>query len=99
MSKKRFLYNSFLQLQTEDEVRRYLRDLMTPQEIEELAERLAVANMLNQKMTYVEISNKTSMSSTTIARISKWLKNGRNGYKLVLGRLHHHTSTTRLTAV
>lgn len=99
MSKKQFLYNSFLQLQTEDEVRRYLRDLLTPQEIDEFAERLAVADMLNQKMTYVQISNKTSMSSTTIARISKWLNSGRNGYKLVLSRMHHHPSTTRLEAV
>lgn len=99
MSKKQFLYNSFLQLQTEDEVRRYLRDLLTTQEIEEFAERLAVANLLNQKLTYVEISKRTSMSSTTIARISKWLKNGRNGYKLVLSRMHHHTSTTRLAEV
>ena len=99
MSKNQFFYNSFLQLQTEDEVRRYLRDLLTPQEIDEFTERLAVADMLNQQMTYIEISKKTSMSSTTIARISKWLKNGRNGYKLVLDRLHHHTSTPRLKAV
>lgn len=99
MSKKQLFYNSFLQLQTEDEVRRYLRDLLTSQEIDEFAERLAVADMLNQQMTYVAISNKTSMSSTTIARISKWLKNGRNGYKLVLSRLHHHTTSTRLKAV
>lgn len=93
MTKKKLFYQSFLQLETEDEVKRYLRDLLTPQEINEFAERLAVADMLNQKTTYVQISRQTSMSSTTIARVNKWLKNGRDGYKLVLTRLHHHQSS------
>lgn len=89
MNNKKNFYQSFLQLQTEDEVRRYLRDLLTLQEINEFSERLAVANMLNNKLTYAEIEKRTSMSSTTIARVSKWLKHGRRGYTLVLHRLNH----------
>lgn len=92
MNKKKQFYQSFLQLQTEDEVRRYLRDLLSMPEINEFAGRLYVAKMLADKLTYIEIAKKTSMSSTTIARVSKWLKNGRNGYKLILARLHHHQS-------
>jgi TrpR-related protein YerC/YecD len=93
MNKKTMFYNSFLQLKTEKEVRQYLRDLLTIPEINEFADRLAVADMLNNKVTYTEIVKTTTMSSTTIARISKWLKNGRNGYKLILNRLHHHVSS------
>lgn len=92
MKKKQLFYQSFLQLETENEVKRYLRDLLSTSEINEFTERLYVASLLNEKMTYVDIAKKTSMSSTTIARISKWLKSGRNGYKLVLSRLHHHQS-------
>lgn len=92
MKKKQFLYQSFLQLQTEGEAKRYLRDLLTPAEINEFAERLFVAKMLSEKMTYVDIAKKSNASSRTIARVSKWLKNGRNGYTLVLARLHHHQS-------
>lgn len=88
MKNKQLFYQSFLQLDTEDEVKRYLRDLLTQQEIDEFSERLAVANMLNNNMTYVEIERRTAMSSATIARVSKWLKHGRSGYKLVLHRLH-----------
>ena len=88
-------YNSFLQIITEDEVRRYLRDLLTIQEIDELSERLFVADMLRDGQTYEAIATRTSMSTATIARVSKWLKNGRRGYSLVLGRLHH-TPTTHL---
>jgi TrpR-related protein YerC/YecD len=90
MKKTKFLYQSFLQLKTEDEVKRYLRDLLTEQEISEFADRLNVAKLLSQKTTYAIISKQTSMSSTTIARINKWLKRGCNGYKLVLTRLHHN---------
>ncbi len=97
MKKKKLFYQSFLQLKTESEVKRYLRDLLTQSEIDEFAERLTVANMLNTNLTYEKIIEQTSMSSTTIARINKWLKNGRRGYKLVLSRLHHQSVlTTRL---
>lgn len=88
MNTQRF-YQSFLQLKTQAEVQDYLRDLLTPKEIAEFSERLKVADMLNQKTTYAKIAERTSMSSTTIARVSKWLKNG-TGYKRVLARLHHN---------
>lgn len=98
MSKKELFYQSFLQLKTEEEVKRYLRDLLTIQEINEFADRLEVAGLLYDKQTYVTIEKKTGMSSATIARINKWLKNGRSGYKLILGRIHHHNQAvpTRL---
>lgn len=92
MNKKKLFYQSFLQLKTEDEAKRYLRDLLTIPEIDEFAERLYVANLLRDGETYERISARTAMSSTTIARVSKWLKNGRRGYSLVLGRLHHDQS-------
>ena len=93
MNKQEFFFQSFLLLETPSEVESYLRDLLTVQEIAEFTERLAVADMLNSGMTYVEIGTKTSMSSTTIARISKWLKGSNNGYRLVLSRLHHLSSS------
>ena len=34
-----------------------------------------------------EIEKETGMSSTTIARVNKWLVNGKGGYKLMLKRL------------
>ncbi len=38
----------------------------------------------------MEIVSKTGLSSTTVARISKWLKKGMGGYKLMLARLSNH---------
>jgi len=82
------LYKAILLLKSEDEAKRFCRDLLTKQEIEEFAKRWEVAQLLDQCVPYTEIVKKTNMSSTTIARVSKWLKKGQNGYRLILERLH-----------
>lgn len=65
----------------------FLRDLLTEEEIKEFANRFEVAKLLAEKKPYLEIVKSTGMSSTTIARIQKWLTNGMGGYKLVLKRI------------
>lgn len=90
------LFEAILALRNLEEAKRFFRDLLTEEEIREFANRWKVAQMLADDMTYAQIEKKTGMSSTTIARISKWLYNGRDGYKLLLSRFSHHPSTTRL---
>jgi len=84
------LFTSILKLKNLDETRRFFRDLLTEEEIKEFANRWKVAQMLNKNITYSKIEKETGMSTTTIARISKWLKSGMNGYKLMINRLNHH---------
>lgn len=81
------LYKAVLSLKTEKECGKFFRDLLTEPEIKEFSNRWQVAQMLNQKKSYETIENQTGMSSTTIARISKWLNSGKGGYKLMLDRL------------
>jgi TrpR-related protein YerC/YecD len=78
------LFSAIALLETEDECRRFLRDLLTEAEIKEFANRWKVAQMLNQKVAYKTIEKETGMSSTTIARIQKWLTNGMDGYKTMV---------------
>lgn len=86
------LMDAILRLRTRDEARRFLRDLLTKQEILEFANRWQVAQMLYQGISYSTIEKETGMSSTTIARISRWLNRGRGGYRFMLKRLQaHHT--------
>ncbi len=80
------LSQAILSLKTEDECRRFLRDLLTEAEIKEFANRWKVAQMLNKKVPYEQIAKETGMSSTTIARVQKWLIKGKGGYRLVLKR-------------
>ena len=51
----------------------FLRDLLSEKEILEFCRRFDVAKMLLDKKSYQEIEEKTNMSSTTIARVSKFL--------------------------
>ncbi len=85
--------DAILYLKNEDEAKRFLRDLLTPQEIEEFSKRLETARLLTEELSYSSIVKKTGLSSTTVARISKWLKGSLGGYRLILVRLakHHHT--------
>lgn len=63
-----------------DTMRRFLRDVLTEKEIREISARLTAARMLREGATYLEIVEKTKLSSRTVARISLWLQNGYKGY-------------------
>lgn len=86
-NKIRALYKAVLLLKNEGECRRFFRDLLTEAEIKEFANRWRVAQMLDKKVSYEEIEKETGMSSTTIARVQKWLTKGKGGYRLMLKKL------------
>lgn len=69
-----------------------MRDLMTKKEIKEFAKRLKAAEMLTKKAPYLIIERETGLSSTTVARVAKWLKGKGGGYKIILKKLHHRNS-------
>lgn len=82
------LIQTVLALETPDDVRRFLRDLMTEKEIKEFGKRLQAAELLAENVPYSTIEKMTGLSSTTIARVSKWLKGKEGGYKSVINKLH-----------
>ena len=82
-------------VRTPDETQRFLRDLMTSNEIKEFGKRLKAASMLAAQESYPQIQKATGLSQTTIARVSKWLQKGEGGYRLVINRLQHHTPPSR----
>jgi TrpR-related protein YerC/YecD len=92
-AKNKQLVASVLQLKNADEAKLFLRDLMTPLEIEEFSNRIEAASLLSSNMQYNYITEKTGLSSKTIARIAKWLGGSLGGYRLVLSRLHHGNSS------
>ncbi|MBN1779371.1 MAG: DNA-binding transcriptional regulator [Candidatus Buchananbacteria bacterium] len=95
--KNQELITAILALKTTDEARRFLRDLMTAKEIEEFANRLKAAEMLTKRITYSKIEKETGLSSTTVARVSKWLKSKNAGYKTIINRISHpHSVQSRI---
>lgn len=84
------LYKAILSLKNQVEARKFFRDLLTEGEIIEFGNRWQAAQMLSQNIQYPKIQAATGLSSRTIARISKWLNQGKGGYKLMINRLNHH---------
>ncbi len=85
--KNQQLLEAVLALKNTEEAEFFLRDLMTQGEIQEFSNRLEAARLLSKDVQYNTIIENTGLSSTTIARISKWLKGPIGGYRLILKRL------------
>ncbi len=78
------LVNAFAKISSEKDAAALVRDLMTPQEIEEFAHRLEIARLLYNGHSYQEIAEKIGVSTTTVTRVAHWLYNGCGGYWKVL---------------
>ena len=81
------LVKALMSLENEEECYRFMEDLLTVREIRDLSQRLEVAMLLKDKVTYNEIVEKTGVSTATIGRVNRALNYGAGGYALVLDRL------------
>ena len=81
------LFEAILLLQNKEECYRFFEDLCTVAEIKSMAQRLEVAKMLDQEMTYTDIAEKTGASTATISRVKRCLFFGADGYRFILDRL------------
>ena len=87
------LAEAILALRSQDEVERFLRDLCTIAELEAMGHRWAVAQLVDQGLPYLEVSQRTGASTTTVTRVAHWLRHGEGGYRLALDRTGSPTST------
>lgn len=83
---ERALFEAVLALREPEECRLFFQDLLTPSELQALADRWAVVRALLEGASYREIQRQTGVSVATITRVARCLRDGR-GYSLVLGRL------------
>lgn len=81
------LLRAFGTLNSDDERFAFLQDVATIRELHDMAQRLAVARMLDAGSHYTEIQDATGASSTTISRVSRSLNYGAEGYRAVIDRL------------
>lgn len=78
---------ALLSLKTQEECYAFLEDICTIKELLEMSQRLSVAKLLSQGMSYAQISQKTGVSTATISRISRCIEYGNGGYKMIIERL------------
>lgn len=84
------LVEALISMDNAQMMQNFLRDVMTEKEIIEISARLEAARMLTAGAKYTDITEKTKLSSRTVARISDWLQNGCNGYEAALKTLNAH---------
>ena len=81
------LCEAILSLKTKEECYAFLEDVCTIREIQDISQRLTVAQMLSRGISYTAISKTTGASTATISRVSKCCEYGAGGYRTVLDRL------------
>ena len=81
------LIQALLCLKTPEEAYAFLEDLCTIAELKSMSQRLEVAVLLRQKVTYQEIAKRTGASTATISRVNRCLMYGPDGYHRVLDAL------------
>ena len=80
------LYEAILHLESVEECRVFFEDICTIKELQDLSQRLLVAQMLSEGKNYQEICAATGASTATICRVNKCLTYG-EGYRLVLDKI------------
>ena len=81
------LYRAILSLESEDECRRFFKDLCTIAELRAMEQRYDVAVLLDQGLVYSDILERTGASSATISRVNRSLIYGNGGYESVLEKM------------
>ena len=80
------LVEAFTRLKDPVKVAAFLRDLCTTTELDAMGHRLQVARLVNETVSYQEISRRTGASTATVTRVAHWLRYGEGGYQAVLKR-------------
>ena len=81
------LADAMLTLGTRDEALAFFEDIFTVHEVQAASQRLAVARLLRQRVTYQDIAKRTGASTATISRVNRCLSYGAGGYQTVLSRM------------
>ena len=84
---ERSLFAAVLALSSVDEARAFFRDLCTPAELQAMADRWAVVELLERGLPYREVIRLTGVSVTTIGRVARYLTQGNGGYTTIASRL------------
>ena len=80
------LFEAILTLNSVEECYNFFEDICTIKEIQDMSQRLEVAQLLLENKSYIEISKETGASTATISRVNKCFTYGSGGYKAALAR-------------
>ena len=82
------LTKAILSLKSTMEIENFLKDILTPNEINAIEERWAIAKLLYKKeLTYREIATELGTSTATVTRVSRYIQGENNGYLTALKKI------------
>ena len=81
------LCEAVLHLNSVEECYQFFEDICTISELKAMSQRLEVARMLKEKLTYDALVDRTGSSTATISRVKRCLNYGADGYNVVLSRM------------
>jgi uncharacterized protein YerC len=79
------MFYDLARLPGKEVVEKVLRDLLSPEEIRDVARRYLAAKLLSAGETYLSIQAKTDMSPPTIQKVNFKRKHGYGGFQLLFG--------------
>lgn len=81
------LYQLFSSIETEEEAEMLLKDILTPQELDSIAERWQLISALDAGMPQREIAKKLQISISKITRGSRMMQYGAGGFAHFLQKM------------
>ena len=90
------LFRCILTLQTPEECRRFFTDLCTEFEVDEMARRLTAASLLLKNAPHPVAVECSGLSSSTVSRVNRTIRYGKDGYRMALERLERQERFGRM---
>lgn len=82
------LFTTILNLDSLEECYSYFEDLCTVKELLDMSQRLDVALLLSEGLSYNQIMKQVEVSTATIGRVNKCLNYGSGGYGNAIKKLN-----------
>jgi TrpR-related protein YerC/YecD len=79
--------DAFLCLDSKNEVKKFLSDLLTPKELTSVVERMKIAKKVHTQTPYRQIAETLKCSTTTVTKVANRVNQGQGGYLKVLERI------------
>lgn len=83
---RKLLVDTLRKLKSSKDLSNFIDDLLTEEEILDLAQRLKIAKLILEEKTYDEIAEKVGTSTSTVSKIGQVIKYGKGGLQKVLGK-------------
>jgi TrpR-related protein YerC/YecD len=89
------LFEAILDLESTAEAEAFLRDLCTVSELDAMAHRWQVAQLVDEGLPYLEVAARAGASTTTVTRVAHSLRYGQDGYRRALDRMARTARATK----